>query len=56
MKQLDIADLQWKRNNYRYLAHLAPTGENWTIFRNLRNELISKIKETKTEFCEKILS
>ena len=45
MKQLDIADLQKKRDNYRYLAHHSPTEENWTKFRDIRNKLKSKIKE-----------
>ena len=56
MKQLDIADLQKKRGNYRYLAHHSPTEENWTKFRDIRNKLKSKIKETKTAFHKKILS
>ena len=47
MKQLGIADLQKKRENYRYLAHHSPTEENWAKFRDIRNKLKSKIKEKK---------
>ena len=32
MKQLDIADLLKKRDNYRFLAHHSPTEENWAKF------------------------
>ena len=56
MKQLDIADLQKKRDNYRYLAHHSPTQENWAKFRDIRNKLKSKIEETKTACYKKILS
>ena len=56
MKQLDIAELQKKRDNYRFLAHHSPAEENWAKFRDIRNKLKSKIKETKTAFYKKILS
>ena len=57
MKQLDTADLQKrKRVNYRFLAHHSPTEENWAKFRDIRNTLKSRIKETKTTFYKKILS
>ena len=56
MKQLDIADLQKKRDNCRYLAHYSSTEENWVKFRDIRNKLKSKMKEIKTAFCKKILS
>ena len=56
MKQLDIANLQKKWDNYRYLAHHSPTEENWAKFRDIRNKLKSKIKETKTAFYKKISS
>ena len=56
MKQLDIAELQHKRGNYRYLVHHAKTDENLTKFRNVRNELKSKIRETKATVHKKILS
>ena len=42
MKQLDIADLQKKRDNYRHQAHHSPTEGNWAKFRDTRNKLKSK--------------
>ena len=54
-QQLDIADLLKKRDNYRYLTHHSPTEENWTKFRDIRNKLKSKIKETTTAFYKKYL-
>ena len=56
MKQLDIANLQKKWDNYHYLAHHSPTEENWAKFRDIRNKLTSKIKETKAAFYKNILS
>ena len=56
MKQLDTAELQKKRDNYRLLAHHSPTEKNWAKFRDTRNKLKSKIKETKTAFYKKISS
>ena len=56
MKQLDIAELQKKWDNYRFLAHHSPTEENWAKFRDIRNKLKSKIKETTTAFYKKISS
>ena len=53
MKQLDIANLQKKWDNYHYLAHHSPTEENWAKFRDIRNKLTSKIKETKAAFYKK---
>ena len=55
MKKLDIADLQKRRDNYRFLAHHSPNEENWAKSRDTRNKLKSKIKETKTAFHKKIL-
>ena len=55
MKQLDVADLQKKRVNYRFLAHHSPTEVNWAKVRDIRNTLNSRIKETKTAFYKKIL-
>ena len=53
MKQLDIANLQKKWDNYHYLAHHSPTEENWAKFRDIRNKSKSKIKETKAAFYKK---
>ena len=53
MNQLDIADLQKKRGNYRCLAHHSVTEENWAKFRDIRNKLKSKIKETKKTTTKK---
>ena len=47
MKQLDIADLQKKRDNYRFLAHHSPTEENWVKFRDIQNRLNQKSKKQK---------
>ena len=56
MKEFDIADLQKKRDNYRFLAHHSPTEENRAKFRDIRNKLKSKIKETKKAFHQKNVS
>ena len=48
MKQLDIIELQKQRDKYRFLAHNIPSRENWINFRNARNKLKKKIKDTKT--------
>ena len=50
IKQLDIIELQKQRDKYRFLAHNIPSKENWINFRNARNKLKKKIKETKTAF------
>lgn len=56
MKQLYIAELQQKRVNYPYLAYHAATEEKWAIFREGRNKLKSRIKETISAFYNKMLS
>ena len=56
MKQLDIIELQKQRDKYRFLAHNIPNKENWINFRNARNKLKKKIKDTKTAFYKKILT
>ena len=56
MKQLDIIELQKQRDKYRFLAHNIPSKENWINFRNARNKLKKKIKDTKTAFYKKILT
>ena len=53
MKQLDVVDFTKKWDNYGFLAHHSPTEENWAKFRDIRNKLKSKIKETKTAFYKK---
>ena len=55
-KQLDIIELQKQRDKYRFLAHNIPSKENWINFRNARNKLKKKIKDTKTAFYKKILT
>ena len=55
MKQLDITELQKQRHKYRFLAHNMPSKENWINFRDARNKLKRKIKDTKTAFYKKIL-
>ena len=54
MKQLDVVDFTKKWDNYGFLAHHSPTEENWAKFRDIRNKLKSKIKETKTAFYKNI--
>ena len=56
MKQLDIIQLQKQRDKYRFRAHNIPSKENWINFRNARNKLKRKIKDTKTAFYKKILT
>ena len=56
MKQLHIIELQKQRDKYRFLAHNIPNKENWINFRNARNKLKKKIKDTKTAFYKKILT
>ena len=56
MKQIDIIELQKQRDRYRYLAHYIPSKENWINFRNTRNRLKKKIKDTKTAFYTKIIT
>ena len=56
MKQLDIIELQKRRDTYRFLAHNIPNKEDWIKFRNARNKLKKKIKDTKTAFYKKILT
>ena len=56
MKQLDIIELQKQRDKYRFLAHNIPSKENWINFRNARNKLKKKIKDTKAAFNKKILT
>ena len=56
MKQLDITELQKQRHKYRFLAHNMPSKENWINFRDARNKLKRKIKDTKTAFYKKILN
>ena len=55
MKQLDIIELQKQRDKNRFLAHTIATKENWINFRNARNKLKKKIKDTKAAFYKKIL-
>ena len=51
MKQIDIIELQKQCHKYSI-----PSKESWIYFRNARNKLKKKIKETKTEFYKKILT
>ena len=55
MKQLDI-ELLKQRDKYRFLAHNMPSKEKWINFRNSRNKLKKRIKDTKTTFYKKILA
>jgi len=56
MKDLDIVELQNKRDKLRYEAHQNQTTETWSLFRQVRNEIKQKINQTKTIFYKKLLS
>ena len=56
MKQIDIVELLKQRDKYRFLAHNIPSKENWINFRNARNKLKKKTKDTKIAFYKKILT
>ena len=43
-----ISKIQNIQDNYHFQAHNSPTEENWAKFRDIRNNVKSKIKETKT--------
>ena len=47
---IDIIELQKQRNEQRFLAYNIPSKENWINFRNIRNKLKKKIKDTKAAF------
>ena len=49
-------ELQKQRDKYRLLPHNIPSNENWITFRNARNKLKKKIKDTITAFHEKFLT
>ena len=49
-------ELQKQRDKYRLLPHNIPSNENWITFRNARNKLKKKIKDTITAFHKKILT
>ena len=51
-----ISKIQNIQDNYRFQAHNSPTEENWAKFRDIRNNVKSKIKETKTASYKSILS
>ena len=52
MRQLDIADLQWKRANYRYLVGHAPE-ENWTNLETSEMNYTVKSKKQELPFIRK---
>ena len=56
MKQLNIIELQKQRHKHRFLALNIPSKENWINFRNARNKLKTKIKDSKAAFYKKILT
>ena len=56
MKHLDIIELQRQRDKYGFLAHNIPSKENWINFRNAKNKLKKKKKDTQTAFYKKILT
>ena len=55
IKQLDIADLQ-KNGTTIAFQHIIVQLKKTAKFRNIRNNLKSKMKETKAAFFKKILS
>ena len=55
-EKLDIIELQKQCDKYRFLTHNIPSKENWINFRNARNKLKKKIKDTKATFYKIILT
>ena len=56
MKDLDIVDLQNRCRNLRYQCQQTKLENDWKNFRQIRNELKSKIRNTKRNFYRKALS
>ena len=56
MRDLQINELQSERNYLRKKAHQTKLEKDWTLFRNVRNKLKTKIRETKRLFYKKALS
>ena len=52
----DIKQLQSQRNKLRHLAHATKKDSIWQLFREIRNKIKTKIKETKRPFYRKALS
>ena len=52
----DIKQLQSERNKLRHLAHVTKKDSIWQLFREIRNKIKTKIKETKRSFYRKALS
>ena len=52
----DIKQLQSERNKLRHLAHVTKKDNIWQLFREIRNKIKTKIKETKRSFYRKALS
>lgn len=56
MKEIDVIVLQNKDHKYRLLVHGSRSKENWTNFRNYKNELKKKIENTKSSFYKTVLT
>lgn len=56
LKHLDIMSLQQQRDKLRCTAHRTKSGTDWEAYRKARNELKTKIKETKRKFLKSALS
>ena len=56
MKDLQINELQKKKNQLQYKAHQSRKTKTWTEFRKITNELKAEIKKIKTFFNQNILS
>ena len=52
----DIRNLQNERNELRHLAHQTNSESVWNRFREVRNDLKTKIKKIKRSFYQKALS
>ena len=56
LKDLNINELQKKRNNLRKRAHDTQLDSDWKAFRETRNELKKRIKTTKHSFYKSALA
>jgi len=56
MKDIQISDLQRKRDKLRKKAHETQTESDWKDYRDVRNLIKTEIKQKKTKFYKTILT
>ena len=56
LKHLDVMSLQQQRNKLRCAAHRTKSDADWDAYRKVRNELKTKLRETKRKFLNSALS